>query len=72
MNGSGTLLATARPLGTNKMDLSDPALDHGTVISYGSESIPINEAIRMGLLWRDATGTLVELNQAQPYTRTNP
>jgi hypothetical protein len=71
VNASGTLIATARPIGTNKMDLTDASLDHGTSILYGNETIPIHEAIRMGLLWRDATNTLVELNQAQPATRTN-
>lgn len=71
VNASGTLIATARPIGTNKMDLTNQALDHGTSILYGGETIPIHEAIRMGLLWRDATNTLVELNQAQPATRTN-
>ena len=71
VNTSGTLLATARPLGTNKMDLTNPALDHGTVIKYGNELIPIHEALRMGILWRDATNSLVELYPAQPVTRTD-
>lgn len=71
VNTSGTLIATASPIGTNKMDLTNASLDHGTSILFGSETISVAEAIRMGLLWRDATGTLVELNRSQPATVTS-
>lgn len=69
VNGSGTKIASAAPLGTSKLDTSKADLDASTVVTVGSQRLTVKAAINMGLLQRDASGTLVELNPAQAATR---
>lgn len=69
VNGAGTLIATARALGSGALNTANAANDGHTVVSRGNQRITIRTAIKLGLLNRDAAGTLVELTQASPYTR---
>lgn len=69
MNASGTKIATAKPVGMSPLDTSKATLDTSTIVLHGSTEVDIKSAINMGLLQRNAAGTLVELNPAQPYTR---
>lgn len=66
VNGAGTLIATARALGSGALNTAVEANDGHTVISLGNQRITIRTAIKLGLLDRNAAGTLVELARATP------
>lgn len=69
VNVGGTTVATAKPLGTNKMDTAKESQDALTVVQVGPMVLPVKAAINMGYLQRNAAGVLVELNPPQPTTR---
>lgn len=69
VNVAGTKIATAVALGSAKLDTTKPALDHSTLVTHGTQRITVKSAINMGLLARDATETLVELNGATAPTK---
>jgi hypothetical protein len=69
VNAGGTKIATSKALGTGTLNTSNPANDHHTVIKVGSTGMTIKNAISAGLLRRNSSGVLEELNLAQPCTR---
>jgi len=71
VNASGTKIATAAPLGSGKLDTTKPINDPHTFVKVGNQQINIKTAIAMGLLARNASDTLVELNsKTQPTVTT--
>jgi hypothetical protein len=71
VNASGTKIAAAVALGSGKLDTTKAVNDAHTFVSHGNQKINVKTAIAMGLLARNASDTLVELNPVQPATRTN-
>lgn len=69
VNGSGTKIAAAKALGTAAKNTAVATNDAHTLVPHGNQMVPVKAAINMGLLQRDSSGTLVELNPAQPATR---
>jgi len=69
VNASGTKIAAAKSLGTGVLNTASKDNDPNTVVPHGAMVIPVKAAINMGILRRNAAGTLEELNPAQPYTR---
>lgn len=69
VNASGTKVATAAAFGSAKLDTTKPALDHSTLVTHGSMKITVKSAINMGLLARDSSDALVELNAATAATK---
>lgn len=69
VNAGGTKIATAKAMGTNPLDTTKASNDAHTLVSHGSQLIPVAKAINMGHLQRNAAGTLEELNPPQPATR---
>jgi len=70
VNGSGTKIATAAALGSGKLDTTKPVNDPHTFVKVGNQHINIKTAIAMGLLARNASDTLVELNSKATPTVT--
>lgn len=72
VNGAGTRIAAARVLGTAAaVATATPARDVDTLVSNGNQLITIKAAINLGILQRDDSGTLVELNPPAAPTITN-
>lgn len=69
VNGSGTKIAASVAFGTTGKDTSKESNDSATIIKHGSMEVDVKSAISMGILNRNSSGTLEELNPAQPYTR---
>lgn len=69
VNASGVVIATARAFGTGALDTSNPANDGHTVVKIGGAELTIRDAINMGILRRNSSGVLEELNPPQPYSR---
>lgn len=71
VNASGTKVATAKALGSGKLDTSDPKNDTHTIIKHGNQEMTVQNAINMGILQRNAAGVLVELDTPKAVTRVN-
>ena len=70
VNGSGSLIATAKTLGGQPLDTTKAVNDTHTFITLGGQLLSVKEAINIGLLDRDTqTGALVELNRPAAPTR---
>lgn len=69
VNGSGTKVSTAKALGSGALNTSDRGNDHHTTVQVGSAAMTIKAAINMGILRRNSSGVLEELNPPQPFTR---
>jgi hypothetical protein len=70
VNEAGTLLAAAAPMGTAAaVDLTNPLRDCDTLVPYGNTQITIHAALNMGLLRRNSSNVLEELNPPQTATR---
>lgn len=71
VNGSGTRIATIKAIGSNPVDTANPNLFSGMQVQYyGTQFIPVDEAIEMGILQWDNVGlSLSEMNglDGQPY-----
>lgn len=68
VNASGTKIAAAVALGSGKLDTTKAINDAHTFIKVGSQSINVKTAINMGILARDASDALVELNPVSAPT----
>lgn len=68
VNAGGTKIATAKVLGTGKLATTDISNDAHTFIVVGNRDFSVKAAIAMGMLNRDSSGTLVELNPASVPT----
>lgn len=71
VNAAGTLIATAKALGSGSLDLTNSNNDAHTVITVGSMQLTVKGAIAEGLLQRNSSGVLVELNPSQQATRVD-
>lgn len=69
VNASGTKISTAKALGTGPLNTSIHGNDHHTTVKVGAAEVTIKNAIDMGILRRNSSGVLEELNLPQPYTR---
>ena len=69
VNAGGTRIANAKSVGTNKLDTAQASLDHGAVVPNGNQLVPVKAAINMGILRRNSSGTLEELNPPTTPTR---
>lgn len=69
VNAGGTKIATAKTHGSSTLDTTKPLLDPTTYIKHGNLDISVKSAINMGLLNRDSSGVLVELNGPVTPTR---
>lgn len=72
VNAGGTKIAAAKALGSSPLDTTKAINDTHTLVPHGNQMIPVKAAINMGLLQRNASGALVELNGPQAATRVNP
>jgi hypothetical protein len=70
VNASGTKIAAAVALGSGKLDTTKAVNDAHTLVKVGNLQINVKTAIAMGLLARNASDTLVELNGATAPTVT--
>ena len=69
VNGAGTKISTAKALGTGSFNTSIRDNDHHTIVKVGAAEMTVKNAIDQGLLRRNSSGVLEELNLPQPYTR---
>lgn len=51
-NVSGTILATAKVIGSGAVDLTNASYDHRTFCQYGRQDISVATLIKMGVLTR--------------------
>jgi hypothetical protein len=70
VNASGTKIAAAVALGSGKLDTTKAVNDAHTLVKVGNLQINVKTAIAMGLLARNASDALVELNGATAPTVT--
>ena len=68
VNGSGTLIATAKRMDGGVVDTTNASLDSLTLVTRGTVVVPISKAINMGWLARSGT-VLTEQNPAQTPSR---
>jgi hypothetical protein len=70
VNASGTKIAAAVALGSGKLDTTKAVNDAHTFVKVGNLQVNVKTAIAMGILARNASDTLVELNGATAPTVT--
>lgn len=68
VNGSGTRIAAIRAIGTATA-ATTASNEAGATVPHGSMRVDVKSAINMGILDRNASGVLVELNPPAAHTR---